>query len=79
MIRGMAVLTIVWSNDARNRASITPVIVMTTCRFGNGGKPIFLVFNFTLHTSIPSGLSPNNCLKIVPHPESELSLYLVIA
>lgn len=35
MIRGMAVPTIVWSSEARNRASIMPAIVSTTCRFGS--------------------------------------------
>ena len=44
MIRGMAVPTIVWSNEARKRASITPAIVNTTCRFGSERWLVVLVF-----------------------------------
>ena len=40
MMRGMAVLTTVWSSAARKSASMRPPIVKTTCRRGIGLKSV---------------------------------------
>ena len=43
MMRGMAVLTTVWSSAARKSASMRPPIVKTTCRLGIGLKSVSYV------------------------------------
>jgi len=42
MIRGIAVLTIVWSSDESNKPSITPLMITSRARFVVGAKSIML-------------------------------------
>ena len=63
MIRGMAVLTTVWSSAARKSASMRPPIVKTTCRRGIGLKSVSYV----------GGLAAVSCLSTVSESDAILT------